>query len=170
MKKTELNKFRDNYTTFTGQCHCEGLELAVHFDEKDEVKQYGARWAPDSSGRGGVWWMPANKVEQDVKKTDYGTGGGIETVRDLLNDKKMIVGHYGNVDESTFGDMRELDRAVEYELQNVDDGHRWFFSFYPKERMCYVVMDSSGGVWMTDVQARSQWEALVDSNTCVRNQ
>ena len=38
MKKKELNTFRENYTDFTGAVLSEGLALAVHFDEKDDIK------------------------------------------------------------------------------------------------------------------------------------
>ena len=171
MNKKELKNFRDNYTPFEAtNCYGEGVELAVHFDEKDEVKEYGARWQPSSTGKGGMWWMPANKLKGDVKKTDYGPGSGIETVQDLLNEKKMIVGHYGNISQhKCIGQIDASNNGEEYELQNIDQNVTWTFTFYAKERMCHVKADGGNSVWMTDNQARSQWEAVANSNTCVRN-
>ena len=174
MNKTELKNFRDNYTPFEAtNCYGQGVELAVHFDEKDEVKQYGARWQPSSTGKGGMWWMPANKLKDDVKILDDG-GSGIETVQDLLNDRKMIVGHYGEISQQKCigqidGASGSEDEGEQYELQNIAQNVTWTFIFYPKERMCYVKADGGNSVWMTDEQARSQWEAIANSNTCVRN-
>ena len=44
MNKKELKNFRDNYTPFEAtNCYGQGVELAVHFDEKDDVKRMGGR-------------------------------------------------------------------------------------------------------------------------------
>ena len=161
MNKNELKKFRDNYTPYTSKCYTDGLELAVHFDEKEEVKRMGAKWQPDTtSGRGGTWWIPIGYL------SDAG-------VIDSLNEKRMIVGPYGKVQQNICNSICN-NAGTEYELQDTNDGTRWFFTFYPTERMCYVTSSNSESslpnVWMTQDQARSQWEAIATSSTCVRNQ
>ena len=80
MKTKEIKKFRESYKDYDKQCHFEGYKLAVLFDEKDEVKKWGARWDADA----GVWWMPKGKSQVDVH-------AGIGTVKDWLNDQKMIM-------------------------------------------------------------------------------
>ena len=44
MKSKEIHTFRKTYKDYDKQCYFEGLKLAVHFDEKDDVKRYGAKW------------------------------------------------------------------------------------------------------------------------------
>tara|TARA_R110000765_G_scaffold265801_1_gene365262 strand:- start:1014 stop:1550 length:537 start_codon:yes stop_codon:yes gene_type:complete len=110
MKSKEITTFRKTYKDYDKQCYFEGLKLAVMFDEKDEVKRYGAQW--DNHAK--IWWMPVEKLTVDVHV-------GIGTVRDWLNDNKMIVGQYGrfnenahtrtlfNTDESSSGNWTEYE-------------------------------------------------------------
>ena len=172
MNKKELKNFRDNYTPFEAtNCYGQGVELAVHFDEKDDVKRMGGRWQPSSTGKGGFWWMPANKLKDDcpIECDIMGESWGGE-VQDWLNNHKMIVGHYGEISQhKCIGQINASNNGEEYELQNIDKNVTWTFTFYAKERMCYVKAEHGNGVWMTDNQARSQWEAIANSNTCVRN-
>ena len=126
MKKNELKKWRENYTPFTGVCLGEGMKLNVHFDEKDFVKDLGARWHPDPSpnqyshGKGGYWWMPVRQLTRqpdadmpsvvntfEVGESDTGgTSNGI-TVLQWLNDNKMLT-------DEIHGDLRneECNAAV----------------------------------------------------------
>ena len=167
MNKRQLTKWREDYTVWESPCLGEGLYLHVHFDEKDDIKRLGGRWNPDPSGKGGFWWMPAHRLKTDVHE---GTEMGIETVQDLLNEKKMIVGHYGIIDQKKcIGQINASNNGEEYELQNIDQNVTWTFTFYAKERMCYIKASDGTGVWMDDRAARSQWEAIANSNTCVRN-
>ena len=53
MNKKQLTEFQNDYTKFEAQCYGEGMELAVHFDDKDKVKQLGARWKPAPEGKRG---------------------------------------------------------------------------------------------------------------------
>ena len=39
MKTKEIATFRKTYKDYDKQCYFEGLKLAVHFDEKDDVKK-----------------------------------------------------------------------------------------------------------------------------------
>ena len=84
MKTKEIKKFRDTYKDYDKQCYFEGLKLAVLFDEKDGVKKWGGRWDADAEH----WWMPEKHLTTDVHE-------GIGTVKDWLNDHKMIMGQYG---------------------------------------------------------------------------
>ena len=62
MNKFQLKKWRDSYAPWDRGCITEGLQLNVHFDEKDHVKRIGGSWQPDSSGQGGYWWMSTDKL------------------------------------------------------------------------------------------------------------
>ena len=109
MKSKEIRKFRKTYTKYDKDCVFEGYKLAVLFDEKDEVKQYGGRWHPYPNDDGGYWWMPANKLLNEVH--DNGT-----LVRDWLNDNEMIMGQYGEIKNTErFNDVVESN-YTEYGL------------------------------------------------------
>ncbi len=112
LKKNELKKWRENYTPWgEHRVVTEGLELNVHFDEKNWVKDLGAKWHPDSSGKGGYWWMPVRQLSRRVdsntpsvvnifeagESDTGGTTNGI-TVLAWLDDNKMINCAYGDVD------------------------------------------------------------------------
>ena len=92
LKSHEIKKFRKTYTDYTKECAFEGYQLAVLFDEKDDVKQLGGRWDKDDK----TWWMPKEKLD---KKFDC-NGAGVGTIREHLNDLQMIMGQYGEHDDS----------------------------------------------------------------------
>ena len=83
MKKNELRKWRENYTPLHAgyRCVAEGIRLNVHFDEKDYLRQLGAKWQPhssgnsgyhpNSSGNGGYWWMPTDRLGMKMKDLGY---------------------------------------------------------------------------------------------------
>lgn len=100
MKKTQINKFRKSYIPYAGPMGQEGLALAVTFDEKDEVKQLGAKWSPaQMAEQGGFWWIPAKLVEKDCPIEDeenWGPGGS-GTIMNWLDNHKMVVGPHGGV-------------------------------------------------------------------------
>ena len=118
MKSREIRKFRKTYRKYTYDCVSEGYKLAVLFDEKDEVKQYGGRWHPYPNDEGGYWWMPANKINDQIH--DNGT-----LVRQWLNDNEMIMGQYGKVqgNSTTVQNLNPPD--AEYEL-SIDDYTGYF--------------------------------------------
>jgi len=64
MRKNELRKWRENYTPYTGECLAEGVRLNVHFEEKEYVKDLGAKWQPDLPWKGGYWWMPMRQLSR----------------------------------------------------------------------------------------------------------
>jgi hypothetical protein len=88
MKTKEIHKFRENYTPYTKPCVYDGLKLAVLFDEKDWAKNFSARWDANE----GCWWMPKDKLTNHP-------AGDEDVVYGVLNQHKMIVGPYGDVDE-----------------------------------------------------------------------
>mgnify|MGYP005818749249 CR=1 FL=1 len=116
LKTHEINKFRENYQDYTKPCVCKGLKLAVLFDEKDSVKELGAKWHPDPSGKGGYWYMLENRVDQQHPNS---TGNSGATIRDWLNANKMIVGTYGSVQDDLLKQLEKpfWDAPIRYELQ-----------------------------------------------------
>ena len=100
MNKTQINKFRETYSTYHGPIGSDGLELATTFDEKDDVKRLGAKWNPAPNGaRGGYWSMPANRVNMDcpIEDPEFWGDGGSGTIFDWLNNHKMVVGPAGHI-------------------------------------------------------------------------
>jgi len=127
MNKRELDKFRKEYTPCTRARAQMGsrVMLAVHFDEKDEVKNLGARWEPDPSGKGGYWWLAPDKLSNEVH--DNGT-----LVEDLLNDNKMIVGPCGDInDNAVWDEIRDnVLKPTEYHIMNPEDNKFGHFYIY----------------------------------------
>jgi predicted RNA-binding protein len=163
MNKKQLTKFREDYTKFEAQCYGEGMQLAVHFDEKDDVKRMGGRWQPAPNGaKGGFWWMPEDKLLKEVH--DNGT-----LVRDVLNDSKQIVGQYGRIDQDKCNkSLRNCDTMTnEYALQV--DGDTIRFEFFEKSRMVCVLSDNDPeGTWMSIEDARHFWDGYTSNNSVKR--
>ena len=88
MKTAEINKFRKTYKPYTKPCVYDGLKLAVLFDEKDWAKNFGARWDAIEE----CWWMPKDKLSNHP-------AGDEDVVYGELNNRKMIMGTYGNLDK-----------------------------------------------------------------------
>jgi predicted RNA-binding protein len=140
------------------------MQLAVHFDEKDEVKRMGARWQPAPNGqKGGFWWMPEDKLMEDVH-------AGIGTVRDVLNDAKQIVGQYGRIDQDKCNNtLRNCDTMTnEYALQV--DGDTIRFEFFENSRMVCIKSDNeqTAGTWMAIEDARKFWDGYTSNNNVSR--
>ena len=115
MKTREITKFRKTYTKYTYDCISEGYKLAVLFDEKDEVKQYGGRWHPVNTlgDEGGYWWMPAKHINDEIHDNGY-------LVRQWLNDHEMIMGQHGGVDQHSHVLKTLADPDNVYELMHRD--------------------------------------------------
>ena len=146
MNKRDLKKFRENYTDWEYGCPAEGLQLAVHFDEKEEVKRFGAKWNPDPSGKGGYWWMPQAKC----------TTGGLR----WLNEQKMIQGLHGTIDGAA---AEEAVANMENEKFVLSDGA----SEYAVMRFAELglVMFYHGGekMWFSEADGKETWNHLVAS-------
>ncbi len=149
MTKKELATFRASYTAYTKPCVCEGLQLAVHYDEKDEVKQYGGRW---DAGKN-TWWMPVEALNT--------------TKLNWLNDNKMIVGQYGDIDADLCNDYACTVTskgifAMVYTLVNDKQSNG------PQEitvqkwtEMDAVNFIGDGNKWLSLEDGRNVWDELV---------
>ena len=170
MNKTQLRKWREDYTVWEMPCLGEGLYLHVHFDEKDDVKRMGGRWNPDPSGKGGHWWMPAGKLNKDCPIEDeenWGPGGS-GTVEHWLNNHKMIAGQYGTLDARACKDAvigEEQDHREQYDLLSPE-GDTTAITVY--SRLGITSIDSSDGhmaelVWRTIDDTRVVWNDLTEA-------
>jgi len=145
VKKRELTKFRESYTPWLYECPAEGLKLAVHFDEKEQVKQLGARWNPDPSGKGGYWWMPQSRCTDE--RLVY------------LNDQKMILGLHGSIEATA---AEEITAEMHSERFILSDGA----SEYAVMRFADIGLvrfkeAMSGATWYSEVEGKAEWENLV---------
>ena len=159
MKSKEIRKFRKTYTKYNKDCVFEGYKLAVLFDEKDEVKQYGGRWHPYPNDDGGYWWMPAKHLNDVIH--DNGT-----LLRQWLNEGEMIMGQYGRIDQKSHV-LDKLENVVEYELLHQDSTTE----FRPENTGTFRVWEAIGiAVWkhseadinyMTLDDGRTLWDDLM---------
>ena len=187
MKKNELKKWRENYSDYVGPCLAEGIRLNVHFEEKDCVKQIGAMWKPDSSGKGGYWWMPVNRLE--TKISNFCLSGnnipaivnifdpdamgedvteskkyGDYTVLEWLNLNKMVSGeNHGDLVHDLCSTEAVKHQSTVYCL--TDGVTNMFFEFF--DTMDVVQMstkdDHIGSDWSTTENARNVWNSLAES-------
>ena len=188
LNKRELRKFRENYIRWDGAAFCEGLKLAVHFDEKEHVKSLGAKWQPDPSGRGGYWWIPTHKLDDpmpehmdpivnvfEAREADVGDGGAVGTCLCWLNDNKMVNGLYGNVDQAAALEAVVGQACAEYMVRGQRDvhdparGHSGTYShFYVYESINLVNWVQNGDQpgssykFMTLDNSRELWDSLME--------
>ena len=169
MNKRELRKFRDQYTNWELGCPCEGLKLAVHFDEKDFVKRMGARWQPDPSGKGGYWWMSRHKLNDvmhdnmpmyiNIFDADNGDGVASGTVLEYLNTNKMIEGLHGAI-EPTAAD--EITATMQPEKFLLSDGASEFAVMRFAAAGLVRFKEGTGGpIWYNETDGKTAWEGLV---------
>jgi len=156
MKSKEIRKFRDSYSKYEKDCVFEGYRLAVLFDEKDSVKQYGGRWDADEQ----TWWMPEKKLLDEVH--DNGT-----LVRDWLNDEKMIMGQYGKfADTSNNRNLFIGDTAIEhteYVLRKSTPNSKPDVTvrFFAKNDVA-TFSGKTATEFYTIEDGRNRWNALID--------
>jgi len=169
VNKRELRKFRDQYTNWELGCPCEGLKLAVHFDEKDFVKRMGARWQPDPSGKGGYWWMSRHKLNDvmhdnmpmyiNIFDADNGDGVASGTVLEYLNTNKMIEGLHGAI-EPTAAD--EITATMQPEKFLLSDGASEFAVMRFAAAGLVRFKEGTGGpIWYNEIDGKTAWEGLV---------
>jgi hypothetical protein len=164
LNKRQLTKWREDYTVWDNPCTGEGLRLAVHFDEKDDVKRLGGRWKPAPNGaKGGFWWMPANRLDRDCPFEDpeFWGDGGSGTVLDWLNNHKMVFGQFGVQDPSRCEQAVRFDGANPdtYRLESADIGVA-DVNFYAKLGICVFTVDDTSA-WLTAEDGRNHWDSLV---------
>ena len=172
MNKRELRKFRDQYTNWEIGCPCEGLKLAVHFDEKDFVKRMGARWQPDPSGKGGYWWMSRHKLNDvmhdnmpayiNIFDADNGSGVASGTVLEYLNTNKMVEGLHGAIEPTAAEEVTANIPTVNQHHYILSDGA----SEYAVIRFADVglVRFKEGigvPIWYNEADGKAAWDNLV---------
>ena len=158
MKTKEITAFRKTYKDYDKQCYFEGFKLAVHFDEKDDVKRYGAKWNQEDK----IWWMPMDNLSTDVH-------AGIGTVRDWLNDHKMIVGPYGNFDENEhtrnlFSDAN--DHFTEYGLHQSNNEPQYKVQFFYNHDVAKFSPTGMGDLateYYTIEDGRKRWDEFIEA-------
>ena len=146
MNKRDLKKFRENYTDWEYGCPAEGLQLAVHFDEKEEVKRFGAKWNPDPSGKGGYWWMPQAKC----------TTGGLR----WLNEQKMIQGLHGTIDGAA---AEEVVATLANEKFVLSDGATEYAVMRFAELGLVMFFTAGEKMWFSEADGKETWNHLVAS-------
>jgi len=157
MKTKEITKFRDTYKDYNNRCYFEGFKLAVLFDEKDAVKRYGAKWNQDKK----IWWMPVDQLTVDVH-------AGIGTVRDWLNDHKMIVGQYGKFTENEYTSnlfSEDNTHYTEYGLKNFANARSYKVQFFYGEDVTKFIPDNMGALteYLTIEDGRKRWNEFIDA-------
>ena len=158
MKTKEISTFRKTYKDYDKQCYFEGFKLAVMFDEKDAVKKWGAKW--DNDGK--FWWMPTSRLTVDVH-------AGIGTVRDWLNDHKMIVGPYGKFNlndhtENLFSD--ESDYYTEYGLHKSNNEPQYKIQFFYNDDVAKFIPTGMGELaseYLTIEDGRKRWDEFIEA-------
>ena len=159
MKSKEITTFRKTYKDYDKQCYFEGLKLAVMFDEKDEVKRYGAQW--DNHAK--IWWMPVEKLTVDVH-------AGIGTVRDWLNDNKMIMGQYGKFLETQYTrNLFNTDKSAsgnwtEYGLHQSNNEPQYKVQFFYDQDVAKFIPTGMGDLayaYFTVEDGRERWNELI---------
>ena len=173
MKKNELQKWRENYTPFTGVCLGEGLRLNIHFDEKEYVKDLGARWNPDPSGKGGYWWMPIEKLSRrldshtpsivnifEAGESVTGDCSSGYAVFQWLNNNKMISGENHGLLNATNCDTATLNLTPDiYALRTLRSSVLVQFAFFAE---LGIVKVSGNGptAWYYVEDARKLWNGM----------
>jgi len=192
MRKNELRKWRENYTPLAGEwieshfvCLAEGVRLNVHFEEKEYVKDLGAKWHPDSSGKGGYWWMPVRQLSRradsdtpsvvnifEAGESDTGGCSNGITILQWLDDNKMLSGDWhGDLDKEACGKASIGETPKEYSLVLKDATMK--FDFYNDLQIVRFTITEPHGtgspntressVWHVAEDARALWGSLVDS-------
>lgn len=176
MNKNELKVWRENYTPFTGMCLGEGLRLNVHFEEKEYVKDFGARWNPDPSGKGGYWWMPIEKLSHRLDSCTpsivniFEAGDSVTsdcsngvTIFQWLNDNKMISGEFHGLLHATNCDTATLNLTPDiYALRMLRYSVLWHFAFFAE--LGIVKVAGNGQIaWYCTEDARKLWNEMVAS-------
>ena len=171
MNKRELRKFRDQYTNWEIGCPCEGLKLAVHFDEKDFVKRMGARWQPDPSGKGGYWWMPGDNLDNDadhmpayinIFDADNGSGIASGTVLEYLNVNKMIEGLHGTISPTAAEEVTaNIPTANQHHYILSDGASEYAVIRFADVGLVRFKEGIGVPIWYNEADGKSAWENLV---------
>lgn len=183
MRKNELRKWRENYTPYTGECLAEGVRLNVHFEEKEYVKDLGAKWQPDLPWKGGYWWMPMRQLSRqpdsntpsvvnifEAGESDTGGCSNGITILQWLDDNKMLTDKiHGDLDKEACGKASIGETPKEYSLVLKDATMK--FDFYNDLQIVRFTITEQHGtgspntressVWHVADDARELWDSMV---------
>jgi len=169
MNKRQLTKWRENYVLWESPCLGEGLYLHVHFDEKDDVKRLGGRWNPAPNGaKGGHWWMPKDKLNNDCPIDDdenWGPGGS-GTIEHWLNNHKMIAGQHGRLSAPKCLDAaKEQGHLPEKYYLRTPAGLDLHIDVYEQLDVVRFMGSAAHGSdqWLSTTEARDTWAILITS-------
>ena len=155
MNKRDLKKFQENYCDLqghrmfsTGEIPAEGLRLAVHFDDKDEVKGWGAKWNAEEK----YWWLPRPAV----------------TMKRLheINQRKMANGWHGTINDDRCMEWIGTDEPdQEYAL--VNDDATLTIRVWNKHDLIQIAKgtpeaDPAGSLHETIENGRKSWNNLME--------
>tara|TARA_R100000900_G_scaffold102959_1_gene79983 strand:- start:58 stop:615 length:558 start_codon:yes stop_codon:yes gene_type:complete len=174
MRKTELRKWRENYSQWDLPVLCEGLSLHAHYEEKDYVKELGGRWHPDPSGSGGNWWMPREKLLNPVPDhiptivNVFDDSGRVrqKTVLDWLNQNCMISGNHGvmhQVSAKNFLDTH--DPPVNCDIYDLvhENGAMMTIRNYEYDIVAFTEVGTTNTVYQTTEAGRQNWDFMMQS-------
>ena len=164
MNKRQLTKWREDYTVWESPCLGQGLYLHVHFDEKDYVKRLGGLWNPDPSGRGGHWWMPRAKLQQDSPLDVDFLDGWSGTIQDWLNNYKMIAGQYGTLNPAACKDAIMGKKESKYELLSPEGGITTM-EVYADLDIVRLESATSEVNWLNMRDSRTVWDMLIQGGS-----
>lgn len=193
MNKRELKKWRDSYAPWDRKCITEGLQLNVHFDEKDHLKRIGARWQPDPSGKGGYWWISNSKLDsdmvtglpalmpaiintfelsdddkQDMMENNYSGPTAKGTVLEWLNTNKMVADNHGAVDSKACSqqiDNRCLTPQI-WEMECSGQPNIEFKFFSELDVVLFIDHPSERHTstnYLTTADGRKIWDTYIES-------
>jgi len=165
MKSNEIKKFRKTYKVYEKPCIFEGYQLAVTFDEKDDVKRCGGRWDKDLK----TWWIPKDKVKLRSSRL------GNLTVLDWLNNSQMVMGHYGerdwDINFDLWASQTMLRNCKSYRLKkshskttpHMDHEYivRWYNDIDAVEFSHSDKKIKEKAEWFPIIKARVLWDTLI---------
>ena len=176
MNKTQLTKFRNDYTNFTADCYTEGLQLAVHFSEKDEVKRLGGRWNPAPEGKkGGYWWMPITRLDSYVDTICPELEPCGMTVQQWLNGRQLIVGQHGIVDQDLCNtQLRNCNTRTDTFSLTADSIGTVRFELFSGAGMVLVTHETpesseSPPLWYTVAMSQMLWDTYIELHSAKRS-
>jgi len=142
MRSREITKFRKEYKDYCGPFGSKGLELAVTYDEKDEVKGMGGKWNPAPEGQtGGHWSM--GKSQLGDQAIDY------------LNEHKMIVGPQGDISATAAKPYLAEDPISNHRIRKAGSEQEQVFDIY--EFFVAWQYDETHTMYISHAKAREMW-------------
>ena len=140
------------------------------------MKRIGGRWEPDPSGKGGYWWMPADRINGAMPsgvpeivntfddKIDPDAMANGQTRLEWLNNNMMINGAHGNImKDEALAAIADIE-PVEYELRNSDNEYGHFYVFADVGVVNWTANGANPNYnhqLMTMEQSRDMWASMM---------